>query len=111
MEATLAEREEIKAIALNRLQAEVHPGTVIYSICRHVSASRITRSYSFFIIKDGEMMDITWLIVRTYGYHTNEKHGGIETRGYGKEGAEHLVLHLARTLFDGDARALHHREL
>jgi hypothetical protein len=100
----------INEISLNRLQAEVFPGSTIYSICRHVSASKITRSYAFLIIKDGELWEITYMIARAIGYHVNDAHGGIETRGYGKEGAHHLVMDVARKLFN-DACALHHRDI
>jgi hypothetical protein len=79
----------------------------VYTILRRVSASGMTRAISLKIIKDGELIDITYTAARALGEKCVEVNGHnvIKVQGCGMDMGFHLVYNLASVLFAGQERA------
>lgn len=104
-----AQKAQDKANALETLRAQVRPGTTVYTVLRHVSASGMSRSISLLVTvrekdhRTGKMTTrITTLDYRAaqaLGYKIDQKHGGLKIGGAGMDMGFHLVYNLGRTLF------------
>lgn len=55
---------ETKAMAVADLKDLIGEGDRIYTLVRSVSASGMSRRISVFVVKDGNLLDIDWLLVR-----------------------------------------------
>jgi len=80
-----------KQEAIKRLQDEIPPGTTIYTVLRHCSASGMQRSIQCLVMRDNQPWDYSWLVKRALGYRLNEKHGGVKIGGCGMDMGFHLV--------------------
>ena len=88
------------------LLGAVGKGDVVYSVIRHVSSSGLSRDISFFVVKDGGLVNISNYIVALWGGKPKERNGGwvVRVRGTGMDMAFSIVYDLAHTLFkDGYA--------
>ena len=79
----------------------------VYTILRRVSASGMTRAISLKIVKDGELIDITYTAAKALGEKVVEVNGqnAIRVQGCGMDMGFHLVYNLASILFAGQERA------
>jgi hypothetical protein len=79
----------------------------IYTILRSVSASGMSRTFSLKMVKDGEIIDITYTVAKVL----NEKcievngHNAIRVNGVGMDMGFHLVYCLSSVLFSEKERA------
>jgi hypothetical protein len=85
----------------------VNQGATIYTIVRSVSASGMSRTMSFKVIKDGELCDVTYYVAGLLDYSLNDYHGHntIRVSGCGMDMAFHVVSGVATVLFN-DYKAL-----
>lgn len=88
--AQQAERDE----ALAKLREMLPPGTEVYTILRHVSRSGMMRHISLVIIKDGELVDITWRASKALDWPMSKDHA-IKVGGCGMDMGFHLVHSLS----------------
>lgn len=80
----------------------VDEGSTIYTIIRSVSASGMSRTMSFKVIKDGELCDVTYYVAGLLDYSLNDYHGfnTIRVSGCGMDMAFHVVSGVASVLFN-----------
>lgn len=57
--------------------------TRIYAIVRSVARSGMSRTMSFFMVEDGELINITHVVARVCGYKLNEDNWTIRVCGCG----------------------------
>ena len=57
--------------------------TKIYAKVEHVSRSGMSRTMSFYMIEDGELINITHVVARVCGYRLNEDNWTIRVCGCG----------------------------
>lgn len=92
---------------LEQLHKMIKPGDTVYTICRHISNSGMSRSISVVIsnkvrydVRD-DIPDITYLVARVLGYKVDGRWGGIKTGGYGLDLGHQIVYELSRVMFKG----------
>lgn len=91
---------EDTARALERLRQWLKPGDVVHGIQRHRSRSGKSRSISFVVPFDGQLIELDPDICRALGQSFDQQHGGVRL----DEGGGELINHLSRVLFpDGGA--------
>lgn len=80
----------------------VDQDSTIYTIVRSVSASGMSRTMSFKVVKDGELCDITYYVAGLLNYSLNDYHGHntIRVNGCGMDMAFHVVSSVATVLFN-----------
>lgn len=59
--------------------------TKIYAKVEHVSRSGMSRTMSFYMIEDGELINITHVVARVCGYKLNENSWTIRVQGCGMD--------------------------
>jgi hypothetical protein len=95
-----SEIERTEAIAHLRLY--LHPGTTVYTVLRHCSASGMMREISLHTIDcsnpEHPLSSWTWHAARALGSKLG-KHDGIRVPGCGMDMGFHLVYTLSQTLF------------
>ena len=92
-----SEREKMEA--KERLLEILKPGTTIYTMLKHVSASGMSRSIQLKIVQDGDICDISYYAARAMGDKIDSKHGGIRVAGCGMDMGFHLVYNLGAALW------------
>ena len=105
-----------KKEAIERLHELLKPGSVIYTIARHVSRSGMQREISCAVVspasttphtKMGYDVDtIDHLVCNALGYRRG-KHGGIVVGGCGMDMGFHLVYNLGRVLYPDGTKKPH----
>ena len=93
----LAERAQ----AIDALRAVCPPGTRVYTILRHVSASGMRRAISASIQTPAGIRNIDHLIGIACGYGQH-KHGGLILDGCGMDMGFDLVYNLSYALYPGE---------
>ena len=68
---TLTTTHETEAI--EALREQLRPGDTVYTILRHVSASRMTRHISVVIMRENEPVDITWRVAGALGLRRDDR--------------------------------------
>jgi hypothetical protein len=89
------EREE----SLTWLRAHLTPGTRVYCVLRHVSASGMSRRIDFYIILDGEMCFISGYVADVLGLRRHPSKDGLTVTGCGMDMGFHVVYELGRALY------------
>ena len=84
--------------ALDTLREMLTPGTTVYTNVDHVSKSGMSRRISAYIVEDGSIRDITWLISRA-GIGKLHREGGIVMGGCGMDMGFALVYNLGSALY------------
>lgn len=104
--AELAERKAWDmAQALDRLGKYLDGDrAIVYANIRHISASGLTKSYSFHVVSGGELVNITYLIAKALDERLDTYcgHYVIKLSGGNMDLAEHAVYHLSAKLFGED---------
>lgn len=110
-----AERQHDQEAAIATLREHLRPGDTVYTILRHVSASRMTRAIAPIVLRDRdgecEPWDATYFVARALDSKTDQRHGGVKMGGAGMDMGFALVYNLSAQLFNGDGYALNHRWL
>lgn len=92
-----AELERDQAIA--KLREYLKPGAKVWTKVTHVARSGMSRSIEAYIPLDGEIFNITWLVVDALGYTFDSKNGGVKMGGCGMDMGHSLVYNLSRVVF------------
>lgn len=93
--------------AQEKLREILSPGTTVYTVLRQVSRSGLTRRLSCLVLREGTILDITYLVALVTSFPL-DRSGFLVVRGAGMDVGFHVVYELASTLF-GNGYALDHR--
>lgn len=91
-------RAEIEG-ARDRLRELCPPGTTVYTVLRHVSASGMSRDIAVYVMDDGEPRWITWTVAQACGMRWNDAAEAIRIGGAGMDMGFALVYDLSHTLY------------
>jgi hypothetical protein len=94
-------REQERQEAITQLREMVKPGDTLYTICRHVSRSGMSRRISVYT-KDHQMID--YLVAQATGFSL-AKHEGLSVGGCGMDMGFHVVESLSSVLYGGYGRS------
>ena len=72
--------------------------TKIYAIVRSVARSGMSRTMSFYMVEDGELINITHVVAEVCGYKLNEDNWTIRVRGCGMDMIFATLDHFAKGL-------------
>jgi hypothetical protein len=86
--------------AIAKLKELCPAGATVYTVLRHVSRSGMARRISAVVIKDGEPVELDWLI-NAAGIFKSGKSDGLVVGGCGMDMGFHLVHMLDLTLYPG----------
>lgn len=108
--ATKQTTEQTEAIEL--LRSQLPEGTTVYTIVRKVSSSGMSRNISAFIVADGGIWDITYLLIRAglFPRARGKNAEGVSVQGCGMNMGFHLVYSVAQVIHN-DGYALNQRWL
>lgn len=84
---------------LDRLRSWCPPGTKVYCVLRHASSSGMSRSISFFVLKDNRHVQLDRSILQVGIGKFDRKHDGIKVGGCGMDMGLHVVYNLSRMLY------------
>jgi hypothetical protein len=93
--AQMAKMEETK----EELRALLKPGDEILTHVNHVSRSGMSRSISMKIIRDNQILDISYDAALVMGDKIDQRHDGIKISGCGMDMGFAIVYNLGRTLY------------
>lgn len=89
-----------EAEAKDQLRTLLPKGSEIYTIVRHVSSSGMSRRISAYMVEDGKIRDLDFLLIRAgFGKRRGDK-DGLFIQGCGMDMAFALVYGIATTLHD-----------
>ena len=91
--------KEEKKHARETLERLLKPGTIVYTVLRHVSRSGLQRSIQLKVVEEGGIVDISWSAAVVLDVSTDAKHGGIKVRGCGEDIGYALVHALGMVLW------------
>lgn len=93
------EAEQARESLLELFEDDTSPE--VYTLCRRVSASGMTRQISLFYIKDNQLLNITWNAGKTLGWTLKDTDGSmtVSVGGGGMDMGFHIVYSLSRTLY------------
>lgn len=94
---TATERAEATA----ELRKLLPPGSTVYTVLRHVSASGMSRRIDLYLIANNKPRYLTGYAARAMGYRQH-KHGGLVVSGCGMDMGFHLVNSLSYALHGMD---------
>jgi hypothetical protein len=97
-----------KAERLASLKDLLKGVTTLYTNLRKVSASGMSREISVHIVKDGEILDISYGVSVVLGWPQSRNSNAIKVSGCGMDMGFHLVYTLAQIICD-DGYALKQR--
>lgn len=100
------ERDE----AVQSLREILKPGTTVFTILRHVSASGMSRLIDLYIIEDNQPSRLTWSASKALDYPYSRKREALRVVGCGMDMGYHVVYSLSAKVL-GDGYALKHRWL
>jgi hypothetical protein len=87
-----------------KLLAILKPGDTVQCVLRNCSRSGMSRSIDLFVVRGGELQQVTYWASRVLGDSIDRNNGGIKVPGCGMDMGFHLVYSLSRVLFrDGFA--------
>ena len=96
MEKLTAEQEETKT----KLLELIEPGSTIYTILRHVSASGMSRVIDVLMIGgEGKIYNIAYNVAKLLDDKLDKKYDGIKIGGCGMDMGYHIVHSLGNALF------------
>lgn len=96
--------------AIDKLRTLLPVGSNVYTIVRNVSASGMSRRISVFMVEDGEIRDLDFLLVKAGIAKRRGNSEGLFIQGAGMDMCFALVYDLARTLHE-DGYALTKRDM
>ena len=81
------------------LKKHLKPGDTVYTKVTHVARSGMSRSIEVYIVRDGDIWNISYFVARACGYSQDDKNGGVKIGGCGMDMGYAIVYSLSRTLF------------
>ena len=93
------ERDGRKVEAIKHLRKLLKPGTTVYSVLRHVSASGMTRRIDFYTVVKGDIVCLSGWIADATGYRRSKNHDGLVVQGCGMDMGFAVVYDLSRTIY------------
>ncbi len=102
--ATLAAEQADREQAIKYLLDDyaLDAGVKLYTIVRHVTQDRMSRSISVFRIMDDKIFRLDHLVARVLGRKLNHRYGGVQCGGTGMDMAFELIYSLGRALWPDD---------
>jgi len=98
--STTIEKQENQKEAIAYLRKTLKPGAKVYTICRHVSSSGMSRSISVLISTKDGIQSLDWYVANALDYKRDDKHqGAIKIGGCGMDMGFALVYNLGRKLY------------
>jgi hypothetical protein len=91
-------KSELKQEARKQLRKWLKPGSVVYTVLRHCSASGMSRRIDLFIVRKNQPICISGYAAKVIN-HPLHKDGGIVAGGCGMDMGFHLVNNLSIGLF------------
>jgi hypothetical protein len=91
-----------------RLRSELPPGASVATQVLHVSRSGMSREIGAYIVRDGEIVNISWEVAAITGQRYGQR-GGVIVGGAGMDMTFHLVYGLSRRLYPEGHRCTGHR--
>ena len=85
--------------ALDDLHQLLKPGSTVWSLNRHTSASGMTRCFDFYTIQDNELVRLTYLICVACDYKHHPKYGALKTTGCGMDMAFQVIYNLGQAMW------------
>lgn len=98
----LTDKEGKAAHRLQRiveLRHDLPPGATVYANVTHVSPSGMQRSISLYYVKEGRIVDATYIAGQILGCTFDHTNGGIKVGGEGMDMRFSLVYDLSATLY------------
>lgn len=92
------DNEQIENATTN-LTAWLKPGSTIYTSVKQVARSGMSRHISLYIVRNGEIYDITYYVGVLLGSKRSPDTGGLVVGGCGMDMGFHTVYSLSRRLF------------
>lgn len=87
------------AIARLRNDYGVRAGSTIYTKVLHVSRSGMTRTIGCYVVRKGEVFDVSHLVAPAIGATLDRDRGGVKVQGCGMDMTFYVVYSLARAMF------------
>ena len=94
--ATINQQQQAALTFLHQL---LQPGSTIWSLHRHSSASGMTHWFDFYTIRDNELLSLTHFICVACGYAHDPKRGALKTTGGGMDMAFHTIYNLGQAMW------------
>ena len=85
-------------------------GTTIYAKVLHVARSGMHREIAFYVVHNGEIVEISAWVAYVAGFAFNHDHFAVKVGGCGMDMGFHVVYTLANRLY-GEGYALTKRDL
>lgn len=99
-----------KTTALAKLTELLPKGTEVYTLVRSVSKSGMSRRISFFVVEDGKIKDIDWLLIRAGIGKRRGTDNGLYVQGVGMDMCFAMVYNISQTIHK-DGYALTKRDI
>ncbi len=80
-----AGREAYREQERATLKQWIKPGSTVYTLIRHVSASGMSRRISCYIVNNGEIQDISGYVAEILEWRRNDKDGALIVGGCGMD--------------------------
>jgi len=92
--------QDEKANAIAKLREWLPPGSTVYTVLRHTSASGMSRCISVFVMdkETGHPREVDYFAARALGLKTNNDRGWLIIGGCGMDMGFHIVTNLSYTL-------------
>lgn len=94
-----SEKAAVRAEAIENLRERLAPKSVVYTSVAHVSASGMSRTIRCYIVHDGQIENITWLVGKAIDESWDERHWGLKVSGCGMDMCFHTVYRLGSVLW------------
>lgn len=103
---TNAERDH----AINKLREELQPGTIIYTVLRHMIQSGTVQWLEFYHISDNQLSRITWEVTQVIGGTYCRKHDAFRAALCGMDAGVSAAYTLGEVLY-ANRHAFKHQRL
>lgn len=105
-------KNEDQREAFNVLRRLIPENATVYTVCKRVSRSGMSRDIALYIVDDGQVFDVGGYVSRLYGTKHREYLGSFVQRvtGCGMDMGFHVVSSLAYMLY-GNGYSIKHRWL
>lgn len=99
-----------KSACIQSLRDYIQPEQRVYTKLNHVSQSGMMRVIDLYVVKDGNIVRITWSACAATDTPYNRKHEGMKMNGCGMDMGFAAVYNLSHALF-GNGYAINHQWL
>ena len=96
---TPTKRNPQQEAAIGELHSYLKPGSNVFSVWRHTSASGMTHCFDFYAIIDNEPIRLTYLMCVACGFRYDTKRNALKTQGCGMDMAFDAVYSLGMAMW------------